>query len=366
MPTLRIEGPYRHGDKWRCRLVLGGRRMWCRPCAPSPDAARELAEAAAHAAAHAGGLTIAEAAERYTQHQREKGSRPESVRHWQVALARFFAGELEQLLSSLTPARCGALYEALRTRLSARTGRPLSVDSHRGYLGIAKGFLRFCVDAGYLRTNPLAATAGVGRRRKGKRQLRIDEARALYRVALAQAAQGDDGAAAVGVGLLMGLRPGETCSRTARDLDDGGRILWVDDTEGFQKKTESSRRAVRVPEPLQPILRRLARGKDPAALLWVRPDGTAHGPAWVNRQVARLCAQAEVPRVCAHSLRGLQATTALHAGATPELVASVLGHRSPEVTLRHYAARGSQRASEQLARVLVLVPGPSQSRKRRA
>jgi integrase len=338
--------------------------MWCRPGAPSPDAARELAEAAARAAAQAGGLTVAEAAELYAQNQRDKGSRPESVRHWQVALARFFEGALEQPLASLTPARCGALYERLRTQPSARTGQPLSVDSHRGYLSIAKGFLGFCVGAGYLRTNPLAATQGVGRRRKGKRQLRIDEARALYRVALAQAGQGDEGAAAVAVGLLMGLRPGETCSRTARDLDDGGRILWVDDTEAFQKKTESSRRAVRVPEPLRPILRALARGRVGGALLWARPDGTAHGPAWVNRQVARLCAKAGVPRVCAHSLRGLQATTALHAGATPELVASVLGHRSPEVTLRHYAARGSERASEQLARVQVLVPGVSRSRKR--
>jgi integrase len=38
-----------------------------------------------------------------------------------------------------------------------------------------------------------------------------------------------------------------------------------------------------------------------------------------------------------HSLRGLQATLALHAGATGPLVAQALGHGSFQVTARHYA-----------------------------
>lgn len=296
----------------------------------------------------------------YEKSQQDKGSRPESMRHWRAALLQFFRGRLDRQLASLTPANCAAMYEHLRTQPSPRTGKPLAVDSHRGYLSIAKAFLGFCVEMGYLRANPLAAVKGVGRRRKGKTQLRIDEARTLYSVALDRAAQNDEGAAAVLVGLLMGFRPGEIVSRTVRDLDDGGTLLWVDDQDaiGFEKKTESSRRAVRVPEPLQPILRGLARDKVGAALLWSLDGGAPHGACWVNRMVARLCAFAGVPRVCAHSLRGLQATTALHAGATPDLVAAVLGHESSAMTLKHYAAKGSKQASEQVARVIMLRGDP--------
>lgn len=49
-----------------------------------------------------------------------------------------------------------------------------------------------------------------------------------------------------------------------------------------------------------------------------------------------ICTKAAVPRVCAHSLRGLHATLATEAGATPQLVANALGHTSPQVAQRHY------------------------------
>lgn len=357
MHGIPIEGPYRHGKKWRCRLVIAGRRMWCRPSAPSKEDALQVAEGAAKEAQRNGSLTVREAMALYEQDQREKGNRPETMRHWRIVLLRFFEGQEDHQLAQLTASRCAGLYERLRTEKSQRTSKPLSVDSHRGYLSTAKAFLSFCVEAGFLKAHPLGAVKGVGRRRKGKAQHRVDEARRFYAVALERATMGDSGSAAALVGLLMGFRPGETISRTARDLDDGGRILWVDDTETFEKKTESSRRAVQVPTALRPILRELARDKVGNALLFTTRDGKPHSGCWVNRHVARLCELAGVPRVCAHALRGMQATTALHAGATPELVASVLGHESPDMTLRHYAARGSAQASEQIARVLVLDNG---------
>lgn len=44
-----------------------------------------------------------------------------------------------------------------------------------------------------------------------------------------------------------------------------------------------------------------------------------------------------VPQVCPHSLRGLNATLALEAGATSHHVAAALGHASFATTARHYA-----------------------------
>ncbi|MFO0580314.1 MAG: site-specific integrase [Polyangia bacterium] len=328
--------------------------MWCRPGAPSPDAARQIAEGAARAAAHGGGLTVRAAGALYLQRLREGGAKDLTLRHRDRDLRRFFADAMDEALGRMTSSRCAALYEQLRARPSERTGRTASVATHQTYLKTARRFMAFCAEEKWLQANPLAAIRAVGRKRKGKVQLRIDEARAFYATCLAHAQEGDDGAAAALVGLLMAFRPGEIDSRTARDLDDGGAILWVDDTDAFDKKTDGSRRPVQVPQVLRPILRELARDKVGAALLWPARDGRRHRHGWVNRQVERLCRLARVPRVCAHSLRGLQATTALHAGATPELVASVLGHGSVEVTLAHYAARGSAQAGDQVARVRLL------------
>lgn len=354
MSPIRIEGPYRHGDKWRCRLVLAGHRMWCRPSAPSPEAARAVAEGAARGAAQQGGLTVREACAAYLENLRQGGAKPVTLSYRERDVRSFFGGELERPLSGLTPSRCAALYEQLRTRPSAKTGRPLTAASHHSYLIQSRRFLAYCVTERWLKHNPLDGIKPFGRKNKGKVQLRIDEARAFYTTSLELAQRGDAGAAAALVGLLMAFRPGEIDSRTARDLDDGGALLWVDDTADFTRKTASSRRAVQVPQVLQPILRAFAKDKVGAALLWPSADGRRFRHGWLNYQVKRLCRLAGVPEVCAHSLRGLQATTALHAGATPELVAAVLGHTSTTMTMQHYAAPGSARAGDQLARVHLL------------
>jgi len=69
---------------------------------------------------------------------------------------------------------------------------------------------------------------------------------------------------------------------------------------------------------------------------WDTDDKGPRDRYWVLRQVHALCGQANVPVVCAHSLRGLRATLATEAGATPHLVATALGHSSTQVAERHY------------------------------
>jgi hypothetical protein len=54
--------------------------------------------------------------------------------------------------------------------------------------------------------------------------------------------------------------------------------------------------------------------------------------------LTRACKLTGVPVVCPHSLRGLNATLAVEAGATCSLVAHALGHGSDAVTRRHYIA----------------------------
>jgi hypothetical protein len=68
---------------------------------------------------------------------------------------------------------------------------------------------------------------GVGKRKRGKPQLRIDEARKFIAEAKRMADAGDI-AGVVGLGALcFGTRITELVSRPVRELDDDGRLLWI-------------------------------------------------------------------------------------------------------------------------------------------
>ena len=64
----------------------------------------------------------------------------------------------------------------------------------------------------------------------------------------------DDGAILALAYLLLGARAGEVVLRQVRDVDDGGRPLWIPDS-----KTEAGRRHLEVPDVLVPHLIRFGR-----------------------------------------------------------------------------------------------------------
>ena len=135
-------------------------------------------------------------------------------------------------------------------------------------------------------------------------QLMVDEARRWLQVARHHADQGEAGVVAAMMSLLMGLRTTEITERTAREVDDAGKLLWITDS-----KTKAGRRRVEVPEMLQPYLLRLKSDRQPTALLFGQ-----HWRDWPRKWVQRICVEAGVPRVTAHGMRGLHATLALQAG----------------------------------------------------
>jgi integrase len=142
----------------------------------------------------------------------------------------------------------------------------------------------------------------------------------------------------------------------AVELDDGGRLLWIPES-----KTEAGRRTVEVPALLRPHLKKLAKGRAGDALLFggiKREDGTVepHLRGWILFWTKKICEAAGVPKVSAHSLRGLHSTVALQAGATSHLVAATLGHASDQVTLQSYAAPGAGHSAK-AARTLGVLTG---------
>lgn len=131
----------------------------------------------------------------------------------------------------------------------------------------------------------MAWRARAGKRRHGKPQLRIDEARKWMATATELAAAGEAGAVAAMLALLLGMRASEIVSRVMRDLDDDGRLLWLPDS-----KTEAGKRTLRVPEVLRESLQGLVADRKSDALLF-----GVHWRDWPREWVQRICAHAGVP-----------------------------------------------------------------------
>jgi integrase len=284
------------------------------------DRKRELEEVAAVAA-----TTIDEAIDAYERHMIAKGNKATSYKETVRRMRRFFGAHLDLELDLLTVQRAKRCYEALAG---------MAADSHRNMLAEAKTFLRWCVSQRWLRKSPLEEVQGTGRRKKGKAQLRLDEARAWRAKAHELAGAGEEGAVAALMTLTMGLRASEITGRKVRDLDDGGRLLWIEDA-----KTDAGTRTVAVPEELQGYLRAQVEGRGREEGLW----RGKHWRDWPRENVQRICRAAGVPEVTAHGMRGLAATlagaAAILAGGGLGTVPAALGHVDARTTEQSYADR---------------------------
>jgi integrase len=317
--TVKVFGPYpnRGGFILDIRDPGGPREIEFFTTEAEAMRRAKLLKIAAGIAVH---RTVGDALDAYETYQRvDKGNKERSITTTRIRLDGFFKDhDLE--LSKLTPARVGSYY---RAKVETQ-----AVDSHRGTLSEARTFLAWCVKRGWLHENPLAKVEGVGRRNKGKAQLTIDEARKFEATALrlANKRRGDLGALAALLPLVTGMRASEITNLRRRDLDDQGRILWVQ-----RGKTEAARRRFVVTDSIRPPLLRAAKRLGPDDLLFGQ-----HWRDWPRENARRICLLAKVPVITAHGLRGTHATLAEEAGATGIAVARALGHEQVSTTHRHY------------------------------
>lgn len=297
--------------------------------------------------------TIDEALDDYAKHQQRAGLRPRSVEVTKQRLRLFFAGHADDLADTVTPKLCTAMYRALADATKKDGSPQYAVDTHRNCLTYAKTFGAWLVERKLWRANHAAGVQAQGQRSRGKAQLRFDEARSWYAEAMRLA---PTDATAVGAlcALLLGLRASEIISRTVRDLDDGGKLMWIEESRGgrFRPKSRAGRRAVEVPDPLRPLLLALAKGRGREEALW--PSANRYS---VRRWVAAVCRAAKVPVITAHGMRGQAATLATEAGTAGHIVAATLGHESFATTAAHYAQPGSTEKAQQRAALSVLRGG---------
>lgn len=304
-------------------------------------------------AASAGSLTVAQALEKYERHYLVAlGNKPNSWVETKRRILRL-VGDDDQELDAITSRRAVAMYARL-------VDSGMAADSHRGCLTHTKTFFIWCVAAPqkWLAENPFADVVGQGKKKKGKDQLRRDEARLWLRCAYEMAMGGEWRALMAMMTLMFGERASEILTRRVRDVDDDAGVLWV---EG---KTAAGRRTLQVPEVLRPLLRHHTEGLRAAHAIgaWLSgqhlggagewPLFGEHNRRFVNAWVQKLCVLAGVRRVTAHGMRGLHSSLAVEEGTTSHAVARAMGHETFAVTSQHYvssqakAAAGQRRVTE--------------------
>ena len=349
--TFNVCGPYPNRDKWRLILIdETGRKSRVFESRKEAESVKAtlLDEARARQ-----GRTVGQSLDEYRDYRiQHRGVKPttaaEHCRHLRELLP------LDLPITSLTPERAQQLYLDYANRPNKRNGRPLSPNTHHWVLLVAKCWSRWCVKIGILSAHPFSNVEAIGKCNAGKQQLRLDEAQKLNQFLLERVQSGDHAAVGVLLMLHLGLRQGEVSARIVRDVDGDGRILHIP-----FGKTDSSRRRLKVPDWLRPMLRELIVNRAPSDRLFASRQGLLGRTYW-GRKVREYCKQARVPEVCPHSLRGLHATLAIEEGATSESVARALGHTSFAMTAKHCASADSvanARASK-TSQVLCVDPDP--------
>ncbi len=251
-------------------------------------------------------------------------TKPGSLETLRIRLEGMLKPVLLQPVQQLKAPRAQALYDKYRE------GR--APDTHHGALANCKAAFEWARKRKIVQFSPWDDIDPVGKKRRRKNQLRIDEARKLSAWLVARA-DTDDKALGVLVALVLGLRAHEVVGIERRDLDDNGTVLHV-----AKSKTAAGERTVILPEVLRAPLLRRAELRSGRLLPYAR--------GWVRDNTKRACKAAGVPVVCAQALRGTNATFAMEAGMAPEAVARSLGHTSASVTKAAYALPGAGRSAE--------------------
>lgn len=348
-------GPYKHRRQWRLVIYTpgsGGRRSSYRRSFETEQAAKTWKrEFRRHVSAQ--GRTVGDAVGEYLEYLRKKrGNKESSVTTSRYRLARLL--DFDMALVDLTPRRANDLYEEMLDEGYARGSgtKKYAPDSHHDSVMEAKAFAAFCMRRSWMSSNPFEKVEVEGKKRRRKKQLRVDEARAFARHCLRRWEMDKDRSAiAALLPLQFNLRASEVANLIARDVDDRGRLLWVAHNENESgedlAKTEASKRTVPVPSHLVHVMRELADSPaTPHGHLFRKEDGTPADRHWVRYWVLEHAKDAGVPAVTTHGLRGTWASLKRSGSShddraarpmSEEEIADEMGHSDRGATAsRHY------------------------------
>jgi len=289
----RIDGPFKHHSKYRVRVVDRETSRTSYHTYQTQQEARDAIPVLRKEYRRPEGVPVSQALEAYAGYlATRRMSRARTIETTMQRVRSLFQNG-EAITDDLTKADVNRWWSKLKTTPGHRSGKLPFVDTLVGVLKQSKTFVVWMVGKGWTKRPDLLADIAVhGKRKRGKPQLRIDDARKYEAHVRELADKGDVGAIAALVPLYMGNRAGEVVSRRVRDLDDRGTLLHIE-----YAKTEAGNRPLDVPEVLQPFLRALAKGKQPDAALFTGSaprarmslEALTDPVAWLRRQVWRMC-----------------------------------------------------------------------------
>ena len=337
-----VYGPYANGDKWRLVLLSpDGRRK--SKIVDTFEEAQGVKARIAESLADETKTPIGAAIDVFLAAKQKQGLKAASLRVWVDRLALL---PQDIGLCELSPSDAQALYD--------QWIEEVAVATHRGRLRFARSFFTWAIERGYVTVNPFAKVKPVGKPKRGKLQLRVDEARKLYAELFKLAWAGESAAGCLLVQILHGARSSEVWGLRVRDVDADATRLHIAAEGG---KTVNATRTLEIDVPeLRDLLLHLRHGKQPSEYLFSRSCAETSTNSVLYKYLHRLCDRLSIPRVCPHSLRGLHATVAVQSGATSRAVAGVLGHASDEITRRHYIAPGADTAGNARSVAALLAP----------
>lgn len=327
----RAYGPYKHRNKFRV-VVIGADGIRVTSTYSSEETASRIV---AEVNAETVGRTVSDAIEAFLA---ESTMKPRS----QITFAqrlRGITGKQTRLLKKLTPLFAREWFAARSEKTSG--------DTQFHELASGRAFAKWCIAKGWIGVDPFVGLKPTKPRKRGKPQLRIDEARRMLDTCLAE---DTPAGTAVALALLCGMRASSVTDRTVRDLDDGARVLWIEND-----KTEAGDRRLEVPEVLRARLAALAAGRSGGEKLFRNANRD-----WLRYHTRRLSKRAGVAVISPHSLRGTHASIARPL-VSVEHVARALGHAGTAITQRHYIAPGVEQGIDQRAVLRVLQGGENRA-----
>lgn len=325
----------RYRGRWRWRVtVWADGRSAAQTCADEGEA-RALYEAELVALGLKVDLTAGDLLDRWRDAHPHWSQA--TIDHARKTVARMIPRDL--LVGDLTPARARDLYRAFAA--------PRASATHHQALQQARSAWRWARREQLVSSSPWESVQRIGTRNRGKSQLRISEARTLREYCLRDRSLG---ACATLIALMLGLRSRQILLLQVRDVDDDGRVLWV---QPIKRRVQAQPMALEVPDDeLRELLLEHTRGRAATEQLVPRHAN------YLQLVVRRLCDRAGVPRVSPHGLRGTFATTAAEQGVAARAVAAALTHASNgHVAEAHYIQQAATKRAQARQALKVLRGG---------
>lgn len=168
--------------------------------------------------------------------------------------------------------------------------------------------------------------------------------------------------------LYTGLRVGELCALKWEDVDFENESIQIRHSvqrvtaEGGGKKTklvlntpktESSLREIPLPGFLLNCLREKSGRANPESREFLFPGrgGSCRDPRTMQQRLGRIMRELEIPGVHMHTLRHTFATRCLEQNMGIEILSELLGHSSPQITLKYYAHCTREKKRQSMANI---------------